>query len=296
VTKLSRRFVAAIASTLEPHVREAVLGDLTELRVSLARTIYELLGLILKQEAQLWRTWRPWLALFGNVGAIGWLLSNVCLGVASDVARHALIYWQYGVRYNSGLTGAQEIEVVVCTSFAVVCWSWIAGFTLSKLSGRTALINRSLFCLAWFCLCGPLGLLLYFARLVLNALDLVVLPHAPGFSALVFFAAFPLSLATLLFLIPALLGMRRAQRGSNIARPYALLLSASVAAATGLLIWMQGWQRAALEKWSEGKWSPGGPSWPERLVPLLVLSWPVVYLLATQRQHANEKPVVGSLS
>lgn len=291
MTNLSKWLVNTLSSALEPHAREAVVGDLTELRVSCTRTIYELLGLILRREAQLFKTWRPWLALIGIVGAIGWFLSNICLVLISDVTRHAFVYWQYGVWYNSGLTGTQEIEVAICTSFAVVCWSWLGGFTLAALSGKAALINRSLFCLAWFCLCGPLGLLLYFARFVLSALGLVALPHTVGFSALAFFAGFHLSLATLLFLVPALLGMRRGRRSSDIARPYALVLFATVAALTALVTWMQGWQRAALEKWSEGKWDPGGPAWQERLVPLLVLCWPVLYLLA-KRHHDKRKPVI----
>jgi len=293
MTKLLRWLVAMLSSALEPEVRESVVGDLTELRASYARTIYELLGLILRQEAQLWKTWRPWLALIGIVGAIGWLLSDVCIGLIGDVARQAFVYWQYGVRYNNGLNGAQEIEVIICTSFAVGCWSWLGGFTLSALSGKTALINKTLLCLAWFCLCGPLGLLGYSARLVLNALGLVALPHTVGFTALAFFGAVHLSLATLLFLIPSLLGMRRARRSFDLARPYALLLSATVAALTAIVTWMQGWQQIALEKWSEGKWNPGGPSWQERLVSLLVLSWPLVYLLATQRDHDKKKPIIG---
>lgn len=293
MTKLLRWLVATLSSALEPELRESVVGDLTELRASYAKTIYELLGLILRREARLWRTWKPWLALIGIVGAIAWLLSNVCLLLIGDIAMQASIYWQYGVPYNSGLTGAQEIEIVFCTSIAVVCWSWLAGFALAALSGKTGLINGTLFCLAWFCLCGPLGLLVYSARLVLNALGLVTLPHAVDFSALAFFGAVHLSVATLLFLIPSLLGMRRARCSPDIARPYALLLSATVAALTALVTWMQGWQQTALEKWSEGKWNPGGPSWQERLVPLLVLCWPLVYLLAKQRDHDQKKSIAG---
>jgi hypothetical protein len=285
--------VATLSSALEPELRESVVGDLTELRASYAKTIYELLGLIVRQESRLWRTWRPWFALIGIVGAIGWLLSNICLGLIGDIARRAFVYWQYGVPYSSGLTGAQEIQIVFCKSIAVVCWSWLAGFTLAALSGKTRLINGTLFCLAWFCLCGPLGLLVSSVRLVLNALGLAALPHAVGFSALAFFGAVNLSLATLLFLVPALLGMRRAGRSPDIARPFALLLSATVAALTALVTWMEGWQQTALEKWSEGKWTPGGPSWQERLVPLLVLGWPVAYLLATQRDHDKKKPIIG---
>lgn len=294
MTNLSRWVVARLSSTLEPEVRESVLGDLTELRVSCTRTIYELFGLILRREARLWRTWRPWLALIGIVGAIGWLLSNTCVGLISDIARRAFIYWQYGVPYHTGLTGAQEIAIVFCTSLAVVCWSWLAGFTLAVLSGKGAYINRTLFCLVWFYLCGPLGLLVYSARLVLNALNLWPLPHHPaGFSAFAFFATVHVPLATLLFLIPSLLGMQRARRGSVIARPCVLLLSAAVAALTALLTWMQGWQQTALERWSEGMWNPSGPSWQERLLPLLLMNWPIVYLLATQRQHDKKHRIIS---
>lgn len=293
MTNLSRWVVARLSSTLEPEVRESVLGDLTELRVSCTRTIYELFGLILRREARLWRTWRPWLALIGIVGAIGWLLSNICVGLISDTARRAFIYWQYGVAYHSGLTGSQEIAIVFCTSMAVVCWSWLAGFTLAVLSGRGAYINRTLFCLVWFYLCGPLRLLVYSARLVLNALNLWPLPHPAAFSAFAFFATVHVPLATLLFLIPSLLGMQRARRGSVIARPCVLLLSATVGALTALLTWMQGWEQTALERWSEGMWNPGGPPWQERLLPLLLMNWPIVYLLATQRQHDKKHRVIG---
>jgi hypothetical protein len=293
MTKFLTWLVARLSSALEPDLRESAVGDLTELNASYAKTIYELLGLILRQEAQLWRTWRPWLALIGIVGAIGWLLSSVCLGLIGDIARQASVYWLYGVAYHRGLTGTQEIEIVFCTSMAVVCWSWLAGFALATLSGKTVHLNRTLFCLVWFCLCGPLGLLVYSARLVLNALNLWPLPHAVGFSALAFFMTVHLPLAVLLFLIPSLLGMRRARQSPDIARPNALFFSATVAVLTTLVIWMQGWQQAALQKWSEGKWNPAGPPWQERLVPL-VLSWPIVYLLATQMHRDKKQRIIGS--
>jgi len=288
-----RWLIATLSSTLEPELRESIVGDLTELRASPAKTIYEILGLILRQQARLWRAWRPWLVLIGIVGAIGWLLSNVCLGLIGDIARQSFVYWQYGVPYNSGLTGTQEIEIVVCTSFAIVCWSWLAGFTLVALSRKTAIINGTLFCLAWFCLCGPLGLLMYLARLVLNAMRLVALPQVVTFSVLTFFVMVHLSLATLLLLIPSLVGMRRSLRGAEIGRPFALLFSATVVALTTLVAWMQGWQRIALQRWSEGTWDPGGRTLQQRLVPLLVLSWPIVYLLATQRNQGKEKLTIG---
>ena len=59
--------------------------------------------------------------------------------------------------------------------------------------------------------------------------------------------------------------------------------------------WIGGWPQIALEQWSEGKWNPGGPSWQERFVPLLVVSWPVVYLLAmlsVQHRADKSKPII----
>lgn len=289
MTKLSSWLVAKLSSALEPDLRKSVLGDLTELRASYTKTVYELIGLILRQEARLWTTWRPWLALIGIVGAIGWLLSEVCLGVVVEVSRQADIYWLYGVRYNSGLSDTQEIAIVFCTSMAVVCWSWLAGFTLAALSGKTAHINRILFCLAWFCFCGPLGWLVY-ALHVLNTLGIVAAVHHVGFSRFLFFIVVNVLLATLFFLIPSLFGIERCKRNPNIARPYALLLSATVAALATLVTWMEGWQQTALVKWSEGQWNPPGPSWKQRLVPL-VLSWPIAYLLAAHRHHDKKQPI-----
>ena len=123
MSKLTRRLVNVLSSALETQLRESVIGDLTELRISDTRTIYELTGLILRQEVQHWKTWRPWLALIGIVGAIGWLLSKTCLEAIGDFARQAFIYWQYGVALHNGLTGVQEVELLICVSLAVVCWS-----------------------------------------------------------------------------------------------------------------------------------------------------------------------------
>ena len=292
MSKLTRRLVNVLSSALETQLRESVIGDLTELRISDTRTIYELIGLILRQEVQHWRIWRPWLALIGIVGAIGWLLSKTCLEVIDDFSRQAFIYWQYGVALHNGLTGVQEVELLISVSLAVVCWSWLGGFTLAALSGKTVFINGTLFYLVWFCLCGPLGILVYLVRLVLAAMSLIPSLHGVNFSAFVFFATVHLLLATLLFLVPSLMGMKRGKRSAVIAKPYAILFSLAVATLTALVTWIQGWRQVALEKWSEGKWSPGGASWQERLVPLLVLSWPILYLL-TVSAHSKKRPITS---
>jgi hypothetical protein len=185
------------------------------------------------------------------------------------------------------LTETQELETLVCVSLAIICWSWVGGFVLGTLSGDTLYVNGTLFCLVWFCLCGPLFVLIYSVRLLLNALHLVPLRVFPlrnfNFVEFTFFAVLPLILQALLFLLPSLAGMRQARRGRKLGIQRTLLLAAAVATFTALVTWMGGWQQIALEKWSEGTWNPGGPSWQERLVPLLVVSWPVLYLLAVLR-------------
>ena len=80
------------------------------------------------------------------------------------------MYWQYGVPYSSGLTETQELETLVCVSLAIICWSWVGGFVLGTLSGDTLYVNGTLFCLVWFCLCGPLWVLIHSLRLLLNAI------------------------------------------------------------------------------------------------------------------------------
>jgi len=277
--KPGKWLIGKITRTLEPELHDAVAGDMAELKMRDARAVCELLGLVLRRQVPLWKTWRPWLALFGIVGPVGAVLSYICVGVVGDLSRQALVYWQYGVPYSSGLTEAQEIETLVCLSLAVICFSWVGGFVLGGLSGDTIYVNGTLFCLVWFGLCGPLGILIYSARLLLDALYLVPLPHAVTWFELVFFAGINLPLVTLLFLLPSLIGMQWARRRRRLGMKGTILLAATVATLIILLTWMGGWQQKALEQWSEGKWIPAAPSWQQRLLPLLVVSWPVVYLL-----------------
>ena len=282
--KLGGWLIRRIIRTLEPDLQDAVVGDVAELKMGDRRAVCELLGLVLRRQAMPWRSWKPWLGLVGIVGPVGVILSHVCVGVVGGLFMQVLIYWQYGVPYSSGLTEAQEFESLVCGSLAVICFSWVGGFVLGTLSGDTLYVNRTLFCLVWFCLCGPVRTLIILGRLLLNSLHLVPLSglvvHNFGVFDFIFFVAFPLVLELLLFLLPALAGMRQGRRGRKLGMLRTLLLAVTVATLTALVTWMGGWRQVALERWSEGTWNPGGPSWQERVVPLLVVSWPVLYLLA----------------
>ncbi|MGA9978248.1 MAG: hypothetical protein WBQ08_06405 [Candidatus Sulfotelmatobacter sp.] len=289
-----------LSRTLEPELQHAVIGDVTELKLPTRRAVWELLALVVRRQALPWREWGPWLALFGIVGPVIVLLSRISVGVVIELGRQAFMFWRYGVPYsNNGLTNTQEFGTLFCFSVAIICWSWLGGFVLAKLSGKALNVNETLFYLIGFVFCGPLGILICLARLVLSALHLLPLTTVAhdftiSLSELTFFVLVPLTLEMLFIWLPSLAGMRQARRGLELGIQRTSLWAAAVATLTVLTTWMGGWQQSALAKWSEGKWNPGGPSWPERLVPLLVLSWPVLYLLATATVQLRGGKSVGA--
>ncbi len=62
---------------LEPDEREAVRGDFAESGETSGQALRNVLGLVLRRQAALWKDWRPWLALVGLVAPLGVLLSLV---------------------------------------------------------------------------------------------------------------------------------------------------------------------------------------------------------------------------
>ena len=70
------------ARLLEREEREAVLGDLVESRESAWDGLFGVLGLVLRRQAMLWRSWRPWLAGFGVALPSSFLLMGVSLSVS----------------------------------------------------------------------------------------------------------------------------------------------------------------------------------------------------------------------
>jgi len=93
----------------------------------------------------------------------------------------------------------------------------------------------------------------------------------------------PLSIATLLFSLSGLCGALLGFRRRVLPLSSAYVLASAITILTILTTWMSGWYETAHEVWSGGAWQ--GVSWPMRLVPFVLVSWPVAYLLgeATQR-------------
>ena len=53
--------VDAASQLLERDEREAVQGDLVEAGVSACNGLLEILGLVVRRQALLWKNWRPWI-------------------------------------------------------------------------------------------------------------------------------------------------------------------------------------------------------------------------------------------
>jgi hypothetical protein len=102
-------------------------------------------------------------------------------------------------------------------------------------------------------------------------------------------ATLPLNPATFLFSLSALWGAFIGVRRRMLPLRAAYVLASAITIFTILVTWMSGWYETAHEVWSSGAWH--GVSWTMRLLPFVVVSWPITYLLTTadRQQTASHK-------
>jgi hypothetical protein len=160
---------------------------------------------------------------------------------------------------------------------ALLVWSWTCGFVLGSLSGRTVWLTWAVFYI--------LVLDSEWARFVLSG---NIILRDPRPLRLLIAATLPLQIATLLFALPAICGAFLGVRRRVLSLRSAYLLASAITILTALTTWMSGWYETAREVWSGGAWP--GVSWPTRLLPFVLVSWPAAYLLAkAKRQDASYK-------
>lgn len=225
------RLVEISSRLLKPDEREVVLGDLAEASCDSWQALRDVLSLVIRRELALWKNWRPWLAAFGLALPSTFLLMGVSLSVS-----HA--YQQFigptllnatGLRVGPGFT------LLLCNVLLLTAWSWTSGFVIGSVSRRTVWISAILsFVPCLFCL----------ERFRVESLSRFCL---------------------LLFLIPAIWGVRRGLRIAQIKPASAVILAAAVTVLT-----VPAWN-------STGPWIP---NW--------ALSWPAWYLVATARSSARD--------
>ncbi len=131
--------VEAAAQLLGPDEREAVLGDLVEAGAGAWQGLLDVLGLVIRRESALWKSWRPWLAAFGLAMPSSFLLMGASVSVSQTLQRP-----------HGGLL------LPMCQMLLLIAWSWTGGFVVGSLSRRTLWVSAALsllpclFCLARF--------------------------------------------------------------------------------------------------------------------------------------------------
>lgn len=196
MTSLGWSVVEVACHLLEREEREVVLGDLAESEESAWQGLLDVLGLLVRRQLALWRSWRPWLASFGLALPGSLLLMGFSLSVSQAYQRliGPTIFKTTGLTLGPGLT------LLLCNVLLLIAWSWTGGFVMGSLSRRTVRVS-------------------------------VVLSFAPCLFCLARFRLETLSrFCLLLFLLPAAWGVRRGLQVARIKLRSAVLLAVSITA------------------------------------------------------------------
>jgi hypothetical protein len=224
MTGIGWSLVDVVSQLLERDEREAVRGDLAESGQSAWQGLCDVLGLVIRREAAVWRNWRPWLAAFGLALPSSLLL----MGFSLSVSRAYQHFIGPTILHATGLTVRPGFSLLLCNVLLLAAWSWTGGFVVGSVSRRTVWVSAALcFAPCVFCL----------ERFRVESLSRFCL---------------------LLFLVPAIWGVRQGLRIARIKLSSAIVLALAVTALT-------------IPTWgSKGPWIP---NW--------ALSWPAWYLVAT---------------
>jgi hypothetical protein len=194
--------VELAARPLHRDEREAVLGDSLEAGDNVWETLFGVLGFVFRQQLLLWKSWRPWLAVFGLGLPSSYLLMVVSTSVTCTYDR------LMGIKVGHWApTGHEGFVLLVCHIFLLITWSWSAGYMVGAASRQTIWASAALSALpCWLFLCIPF--------------------YGPSF---------------LLFLPPAILGVRRGWQGAPVS-----LRAAAVLALTMTVLMISAWSNEAL--------------------------------------------------
>jgi hypothetical protein len=109
-----------------PRDRDAVLGDLAETGASGWSALGSVLGLVVRQQMELWRAWQPWVA--SSVAFAGSLL---------------LLAVSFGLSVNTRhlLRGERGYGSVLFEALLMLSWAWTSGFVVGSLSGKTRWVS-----------------------------------------------------------------------------------------------------------------------------------------------------------
>jgi hypothetical protein len=226
MSRICWRLVDRLSLLLARDERDAVRGDLVELRVSAGRALVEVLGLVMRRQAALWMQARPWLALLGLAVPLTMALSLLSRWYAEGAAIHAFMFvdnWTWGVLESPGARRdlARVSATVALDLLALFSWSWTTGFVVGALAGRTRWVHAAA------------------CALVLAVEFLAVeQPHHAGhaevFELTFYSTALPLLLRAALVLAPLWWGARQGARRGALGPLPTMLVAIVIATLTAL--------------------------------------------------------------
>ena len=218
--------VECVAQVLPRAEREPVLGDMIEAQETAWQGLRSIVGLVVRRQTELWRSWRPWLAGFGVALPSSFLLMGASLSVALSYMR----LFCPEMRAQASLSESSAVAVLLWQAMLLIGWSWTGGFVVGSVSKRTLWVSTAL-CYApcVFCL----------SRFGVGSMSRYCL---------------------LLFLLPGIWGAHRGFRISNIKFPSALF----IALALTLLIaptWSSLWLQTRIPQNPLLAWALSAPAW-----------------------------------
>ena len=231
MTSVGWSLVGIAAQLLQRDEREAVVGDLVEASECAWQGLLDVLRLVLHRQAILWKSWRPWLAAFGLTVPSSFLL----MGASVSVSQTFLRLTGHKVLDGGRLTTLHDLVYLLYQVFLLLACSWAGGFVAASVSRRTLWVSAALCALpCLFCL----------ARFRIESLSRISL---------------------LLFLLPAILGVRRGLGIAQIKLSFAIMLALAI---TILMVPMLSGGGSRVLSWA--------------------LVWPAWYLVAAARESNNE--------
>jgi hypothetical protein len=184
-------FVECVAQVLPRTEREPILGDMIEANESAGQALRGVIGVVVRRQTEVWRSWRPWLAGFGVALPNTFLLMGASLSVALSYMR--LLCPQ--MLAQASLNKPSAMVVLLWQALLLLGWSWTGGFVVGSVSKRTVWASTLLcYVPCLFCL----------SRFRMGSM--------PRFSLL-------------LFVLPAIWGAHRALRNSRIRLSSALIVA-----------------------------------------------------------------------
>lgn len=273
VTRATWLIVELLAKSLEPAEREAVMGDVAE-RGKPFNAFRDVFGLLVRRQAALWMTWRPWAVTALLVLPLSFLLAFYSMNVAGS---SAVTLWLYLNNWDWNLVALAAFRHdfprfllgVLSGYLAVACWSWASGFLLGAAARRAVASLAALFCVvvAFVEVVGP--------QVIFKVRAQDYHPNGPVFALLFYRIILPVVVYILLVFLPAVFGVRQGLRLSHLPTPSRVTLWIVALGSYGLMaLQIQFILRAILHLVLPDLAFPlvSLPSWIQ-----LLLYWPVLY-------------------